>query len=67
MGVLQGTVLGLLLFIIVLEALSREFGEACSWNCSVGKTHELLKEKLRKWIKDERFEGGCSRDKGHEV
>ena len=32
-GVHQGSVLSPLLFIIVLEALSREFRKVCLWNC----------------------------------
>ena len=55
-GVHQGSVLSTLLFIIVLEALSREFREGLPMELLyaddlvlVAETEELLMEKLRKW------------------
>ena len=55
-GVHQGSVLSPLLFIIVLEALSREFREGLPMELLyaddlvlVAETEELLMEKLRKW------------------
>ena len=57
-GVHQGSVLSPLLFIIVLEALSREFREGLPMELLFGddlvlvaETEELLMEKLRKWKK----------------
>ena len=56
MGVHQGSVLSLLLFIIVLEALSRVFREGLPMELLyaddlVLMADELLMEKLRKWKK----------------
>ena len=55
-GVHQGSVLSPLLFVIVLEALSREFREGLPMEllCAddlvlVAETRKLLLEKLRKW------------------
>ena len=55
-GVLQGSVLSPLLFIIVLEALSREFREGLPMELlyaddlvHIAETKELLLEKLREW------------------
>ena len=66
-GVHQGSVLSLLLFIIVLAALSREFREGLPiellyaddlvW---MAESEELLMEKLKKWKK-------VCQDKGHAV
>ena len=57
-GVHQGTVLSPLLFIIVLEALSREFREGLPMELLyaddlvlMAESEELLLEKLRKWKK----------------
>ena len=55
-GVHQGSVLSLLLFIIVLEALSREFCTGCPWELlyaddlmiSAGSKEELL-VKIKTW------------------
>ena len=56
MGVHQGSVLSPLLFIIVLEALSREFREGLPMELLyaddlvlMAESRELLMEKLRKW------------------
>ena len=55
-GVHQGSVLSPLLFIIVLEALSREFRTGCPWELFyaddlviVAETPETLREKLLTW------------------
>ena len=55
-GVHQGSVLGPLLFVIVLEALSREFREGLPMELLyaddlvlIAETKELLLEKVRKW------------------
>ena len=55
-GVHQGSVLSPLLFIIVLEALSREFREGLPMELLymddlvlIAETKELLLEKVRKW------------------
>ena len=55
-GVHQGSVLSLLLFIIVLKALSREFREGLSMELLyaddivlMAESEELLMEKMRKW------------------
>ena len=55
-GVHQGSVLSPLLFIIVLEALSREFRTGCPWELFyaddlviAAETPELLEEKLSAW------------------
>jgi hypothetical protein len=55
-GVHQGSVLSPLLFIIVLEALSREFRTGCPWELLyaddlviIAETMELLLEKLKMW------------------
>ena len=77
-GVHQGSVLSLLLFIIVLEALSREFREGLPMELLyaddlvlMAELEELLLEKSRKWIK--KWDGSkgsqseCWQDKGHTV
>ena len=58
LGVHQGSVLSLLLFIIVLESLSREFREGLPMELLyvddlvlMAESKELLMEKLRKWKK----------------
>ena len=63
-GVHQGSVLSPLLFIIVLEALSREFREGLPMELLyaddlvlVAETEELLMEKLRKWKKGMELKG----------
>ena len=63
-GVHQGSVLSPLLFIIVLEALSREFKEGLPMELLyaddlvlVAETEELLMEKLRKWKKGMELKG----------
>ena len=63
-GVHQGSVLSPLLFIIVLEALSREFREGLPMELLyaddlvlVAETEELLLEKLRKWKKGMELKG----------
>ena len=63
-GVHQGSVLSLLLFIIVLEALSREFREGLPMELLyaddlvlVAETEELLMEKLRKWKRGMELKG----------
>ena len=55
-GVHQGSVLSPLLFIIVLEALSREFRTGCPWELFyaddlviAAETPELLENKLSTW------------------
>ena len=55
-GVQQGLVLNSLLFIKVLEALSREFRTSCPWEyfyaddlVLIGGTLDLLMEKLKLW------------------
>ena len=55
-GVHQGSVLSPLLFIIVLEALSKEFRTACPWELFyaddlivLAETSEALREKLSTW------------------
>ena len=55
-GVHQGSVLSPLLFIIMLEAISKRFGKGLATELlhaddlvSVAATKELLLEKLRKW------------------
>ena len=51
-GVHQGSVLSPLLFIIVLEALSREFRTGTPWDDDLvisAETEEELKMKLNKW------------------
>ena len=55
-GVHQGSVLSLLLFIIVLEALSREFRTGAPWELLyaddlvvIAETEEELRTKLREW------------------
>ena len=55
-GVHQGSVLSPLLFIIVLEALSREFRTGCAWELFyaddlviAAETPELLEDKLSTW------------------
>ena len=55
-GVHQGSVLSPLLFIIVMEALSREFRVGCPWELlyaddlvMISESLEDLKEKLRTW------------------
>ena len=60
----QGSVLSPLLFIIVLEALSREFREGLPMELLyaddlvlVAETEELLMEKLRKWKKGMELKG----------
>ena len=63
-GVHQGSVLSPLVFIIVLEALSREFREGLPMELLytddlvlVAETEELLIEKLRKWKRGMELEG----------
>ena len=63
-GVHQGSVLSPLLFIIVLEALSREFREGLPMELLyasdlvlVAETEELLMENLRKWKKGMELKG----------
>ena len=63
-GVHQGSVLSPLLFIIVLEALSREFRQGLPMELLyaddlvlVAETEELLMEKLRKWKKGMELKG----------
>ena len=63
-GVHQGSVLSPLLFIIVLEALSREFREGLPMELLyaddlvlVAETEELLMEKLRKWKRGMELKG----------
>ena len=63
-GVHQGSVLSPLLFIIVLEALSREFREGLPMELLyaddldlVAEIEELLLEKLRKWYQGYGIEG----------
>ena len=63
-GVHQGSVLSPLLFIIVLEALSREFRDGLPMELLysddlvlVAETEELLMEKLRKWKKGMELKG----------
>ena len=63
-GVHLGSVLSPLLFIIVLEALSREFREGLPMELLyaddlvlVAETEELLMEKLRKWKKGMELKG----------
>ena len=55
-GVPQGSILSLLLFIIVLEALSREFRTGCPWELLyaddlvlIVETLDLLMVKLKLW------------------
>lgn len=55
-GVHQGSVISPLLFIIVLEALFREFRTGCPWELLyaddlviIAETMELLLEKLKMW------------------
>ena len=55
-GVHQGSVLSPLLFIIVMEALSQEFGTGCPWELLyaddlviVAETLEELKSQLKQW------------------
>ena len=55
-GVPQGSILSPLLFIIVLEALSREFRTGCPWELLyaddlvlIVETLDLLMEKLKLW------------------
>jgi len=55
-GVHQGSVLSPLLFIIVLEALSREFRVGVPWELFyaddlvlIAETEELLREQVEKW------------------
>lgn len=55
-GVHQGSVLSPLLFLLVLEALSREFRTGCPWELLyaddlviIAETMEELLEKLKKW------------------
>ena len=63
-GVHQGSVLSPLLFILVLEALSREFREGLPMELLyaddlvlVAETEELLMEKLRKWKRGMELKG----------
>ena len=74
----QGLVLSPLLFIIVLEASSREFREVLPTELLYtnnlvlfAETKELLLEKVRKWIQGgdgkEGYESECKKDKNHVV
>ena len=63
-GVHQGSVLSLLLFVIVLEALSREFRTGTPWELLYAddlvisaETEEGLKMKLNKWKTEMEAEG----------
>ena len=76
-GVHQGSVLGPLLFIIVLEALSREFRVGLPMELLyaddlvlIAETKELLLEKVRNWKEGDGKEGSeseCWEDKSHVV
>ena len=76
-GVHQGSVLSPLLFIIVLEALSREFREGLPMELLyaddlvlIAETKELLLEKVRKWKEGMEKRGSkseCWKDKNHVV
>ena len=64
-GVHQGSVLSLLLFIMLLEALSREFRAGLPMEMLyvddlvlMAESKELLMEKLRKWKKGLRVNAG---------
>ena len=76
-GVQQGSVLSPLLFIIVLEALSREIREGLPMELLyaddlvlIAETKELLLEKVKKWKREDEKEGSeseCWKDKNHVV
>ena len=66
-GVYQGSVLSLLLFIIVMEAVTHNMIEGLPWEILyadnlvlIGKCEEQQKEKLRKWNE-------CHKDKGLKI
>ena len=63
-GVHQGSVLSPLLFIIVLEALSREFRAGVPWEDLYADDLVIIADSLEECV---RIEGRCRKDKGHDL
>ena len=76
-GVHQGSVLSPLLFIIVLEALSREFRAGVPWEDLSADDLVIIADSLEECVRrllimershgEERIEGKCRKDKGHDL
>ena len=76
MGVHQGSVLSPLLFIIVLEALSREFRAGVPWEDLYADDLVIIADSLEECVRrldmershgEERIEGECRKDKSHDL
>ena len=71
-GVHQGSVLSLLLFIIVLEALSREFHSGVPWEDLYADDLVIIAESLEECVRrlltwKEAMESKCRKDKDHDL
>ena len=68
----QGSVLSPLLFIIVLEALSREFWAGVPWEDLYADDHVIIADSLEECIRnrshgEEGIGGKCRKDNGHDL
>ena len=71
-GVHQGSVLSLLLFIIALEALSREFRSGVPWEDLYADDLVIIAESLEECVRrlltwKEAMESKCRKDKDHDL
>ena len=67
-GVHQGSVLSPLLFIIVLEALSREFRSGIPWEDLYADDLVIIAESLEECVRRlQRTKSKCSKDKDHDL